>query len=88
MDMGEFISKVAAICSKHNCSVTSWIRTHQRNENVGGKSDSLHLWGLAIDIVPDDWKDLQNILTAIRNGKLHYKVHKGHIHIQTRPGKP
>lgn len=34
-------------------TVTSWWRSSAKNAAVGGAPKSLHLWGLAIDYVPD-----------------------------------
>lgn len=34
-------------------SVTSWVRTPERNARVGGHPRSLHLVGLAMDVVPN-----------------------------------
>lgn len=38
-------------------SVTSWGRSKKRNPTVGGDAFSGHLFWLAVDFVPDDWKD-------------------------------
>ena len=87
MGLSEFMYVIAAICLRWQCSVTSWIRSDKRNKEKGGLPDSLHRWGLAVDIVPDDWDNLQWILSDVREAGLHYLVEKDHIHIQTRAAK-
>ena len=84
MGLSEFMYIMAAICFRWQCSVTSWIRSHKHNKDVGGMDDSLHLWGLAVDIVPDDWDNLQWILADIKEAGLHYLVEDDHIHVQIR----
>jgi len=87
MSMCEFLYKVLAICFRWQCSVTSWIRSRAHNGAVGGHPNSLHIWGLAVDIVPDNWDDLQWILADIRDAGLHYKVESDHIHIQAKAAR-
>jgi len=87
MGLSEFMYLVAAICFRWKCSVTSWIRTEEHNKTIGGHPESLHRWGLAVDIVADDQNDLQWILADIREAKLHYKVESDHIHVQSKAAR-
>lgn len=50
-DLGALLELVLVVCTRHNGSVTSWYRTPAYNEIVGGAWDSLHLRGLAVDVV-------------------------------------
>jgi len=80
-----FCEKVAIICGKHNCSVTSWFRTPKRNEKVGGHIMSQHQLGLAVDLVPDEdnsegyWNEIE--IDCERLG-LVAVVKRTHIHVQ------
>lgn len=49
----QFLSAAIAYCDQVGGSVTSWIRTHNRNEAVGGVANSAHLHGLAVDVYPE-----------------------------------
>lgn len=53
MEIGEFARHVLAYCLHFSASVTSWIRTMERNGQVGGAANSRHLEGLAVDVVYD-----------------------------------
>jgi len=53
MEIGEFSRAVRTYCMKFSGSVTSWIRSPNHNHLVGGVPDSLHLDGLAVDVVYD-----------------------------------
>ncbi len=61
--------------------VTSWWRGPSENRHVGGKPDSQHLLGLAIDLVPVTGALLANLtqvgLLAFDDGD--------HIHVQAWP---
>jgi len=51
------IVKVVLLRKDYEFSVTSWWRTEKRNDAVGGLSKSLHIKGLAIDVVLDETVD-------------------------------
>jgi hypothetical protein len=53
MDVMSFAARVAAYCYATRGSVTSWLRTADRNLAVGGVANSLHRVGLAMDVVHD-----------------------------------
>lgn len=84
MGLSEFCYLVVVLCLRWQMSVTSWVRSFDHNRDVGGNDNSLHLWGLAVDVVPDNWDNIDEILRDIKSVGLHYLVHKGHIHIQSR----
>ena len=50
MTPAEFGSCLRAYCAWSRGSVTSWIRSPERNQKVGGHPDSSHLLGLAADV--------------------------------------
>ena len=67
------------ILYSHGLTVTSWWRTPQHNERIGGLANSLHLIGWAFDVVPDNAK-MRALLKQIGFGKI---VPEGdHIHLQ------
>ncbi len=80
----DFIEAVQIICHKHNCSVSSWIRTDKRNRMVGGSPNSQHLLGLAMDLIPDDWDDADDIVFDCHRLGLIAVVerNRNHIHVQ------
>lgn len=82
MDAIEFVKKILTIACLCNFSVTSWIRSYERNKKVGGSEYSLHLLGCAVDVVPDTDRDLENIKHYCDRLGLEYIEHKDHIHIQ------
>lgn len=81
--MGEFLSIVLSVCLQYSCSVTSWIRTPSRNELIGGVPNSYHLYGAAVDVVPDKGQE-EIIAKAFRDSGLAVKVYKDHIHVQVK----
>lgn len=68
-------------------SVTSWGRTQYHNSHLNppGKTLSLHLIWLAVDVVVDPGYELQVFLQEVHDRGLHYLVEADHIHIQARP---
>lgn len=50
----EFALAVYRYCVRVHGSVTSWVRTPNRNSAVGGVMRSHHLSGLAVDVVLDE----------------------------------
>jgi hypothetical protein len=82
--MLEFMQKIISIALATNASITSWIRSQKHNKDVGGSEYSLHLAGLAVDLIFDTPADkLLAIhyaerfdLTAIDEGD--------HLHIQIK----
>jgi hypothetical protein len=54
MTRAEFLDAVAQYCMAMGASTTRWLSTRKHNKDVGGTPTSLHLIGMAIDIVYDD----------------------------------
>lgn len=48
-----FYEKVVEVCIKHQCSITSWVRSPKHNAAVGGVPNSKHLTGQAVDAIVD-----------------------------------
>jgi len=53
MTRGEFAEAVYTYCTLLGGSVTSWIRTDERNRGVNGVEHSPHLVGLGADVEYD-----------------------------------
>ena len=82
MKLDGFAPRAEAYCTKTRGSVTSWIRTARHNAEVGGKPESLHRFGLAIDVVYDDPVPLA-FAQAVANGLgLQVIRESNHDHIQ------
>lgn len=58
--------------------VTSWWRSPADNARVGGAPRSLHLSGLAIDVVPHDWIAAEQ---AFRRAGLRVLNEGDHLHV-------
>lgn len=83
MTLTDFSQKVAVLCLRHNCSVTSWFRTDMFNEMIDGSSpSSQHLLGLAVDIVPDEEDDWDVVMLDARRLGLIAIPEIDHIHVQ------
>ena len=77
-----FASKIAELRNHFVFSVTSWIRSPERNADVGGLPTSKHLTGLGIDIVPEDPHQKNDLFALIKTLGLHFLDEGDHIHIQ------
>jgi len=77
-----FLSAVLALKARFNFSVTSWIRSAERNKKVGGHPNSCHLYGLAVDVVLDDESQAALFLQACERLGLKAIRYQTHIHVQ------
>jgi putative chitinase len=70
--------------------VTSWYRPPLVNREVGGKSNSQHINGSAVDIAPANGQiyQLQRVVDVglWRNNALGYGAKYGFVHLDLRPG--
>lgn len=83
-----FATRVLYLSLAHNGSETSGVRSTRRNAAKNGNPNSLHLLGLAQDVVFDTPADQVLALdTAIKLG-LYFKVESDHVHFQCRPVRP
>lgn len=85
--MATFIAQVAMLCLDHDASVSSWIRTPERNKRVGGHPQSQHLTGTACDLVTDQVEDKQPLIEAATKLGLVALDEGDHIHIQLGKNK-
>lgn len=84
MGLSDFTSTVALILLCYEGSVSSWLRSKKRNNEVGGHVMSLHLVGLAVDVVfDDDEQKFGGMQMAERLGLLAIDE-DDHVHIQVR----
>lgn len=82
MTTADFLAWIIALCSRHNASVTSWIRSPKRNAAVGGLPTSLHVRARAVDVVPDDPASYPAMIAEARAAGLDVLHHKGHLHVE------
>ena len=88
MSQLEFAAATLALCTDYRCSVTSWIRTVTHNHAVGGVTNSLHISGLAADLVLDNPLDRPRLMIAARAAGLDVVDEHTHIHIEADPKTP
>jgi hypothetical protein len=90
--MAEFIERIRCLCVLLRCSMTSGMRTSDRNTMVGGARRSKHLvsfGGLAVDLVPDDdsTETRTSVVTMAKQFGLWAVDEMDHVHIQGKePG--
>lgn len=70
------------MCRAHGASVTSWQRSPAHNARVGGRPDSFHLEGLAVDLVLEDQTRMQALLADARSAGLEAVVEDDHVHVE------
>jgi len=80
--MYDFIFKINALKCRFSFSVTSWFRSKKRNTYVGGVDNSMHLYGLAVDVVLDDPEDTKAFKQACWRLKLKCLDEGDHLHVQ------
>ena len=89
MTIGEFAQTIATIKCHAEFSVTSWFRSEERNKALGSKAskNSLHLVGLAVDVVPDSFEvDYPKIIHWAKRLGLRAVTYEDskHIHLQVK----
>lgn len=73
---------------KFPLKITSGYRCQKHNKSIGGKSDSSHLVGLAVDIeIKNDYSRLIFLESAIKAGIKRIGIAKDFIHIDTNDTK-
>lgn len=79
-----FTISVNLLCMAHGGSVVSGLRSVVRNKSVGGKADSKHLTGLAVDVVLDTMSPLalESFISAAHRVGLIAVSEGDHVHIQ------
>ena len=84
-----FREQVYRLCEKFSASEISGYRTHKRNKLVGGRDDSLHLLGLAMDVRFNAVRSKKQVMTY---GASDFGLHwwDSHptglsLHLQARP---
>lgn len=88
MTVHYFISLIFFLCRIYDMSVTSWGRTEQRNQVVGGVPNSWHLRFLAVDVVPDDFGVSDDLVAACEALDLEVIVEQDHWHIEPKGAPP
>lgn len=78
----EFCQAIIHLCALYQCSVTSWIRTPNRNRKVGGHERSNHIVGFGADLVPDDPAAKAALVAAARKLNLDAIDEGDHVHIE------
>lgn len=77
-----FTDKILTLAVRFDFSVTSWIRSPERNATVGGVADSRHLYGLAVDVVLDRGADRPAFEAAAKTLGLQVIFEEDHLHVQ------
>lgn len=76
--------RVALLRENYPFSVTSWWRTVKRNDAVGGLPKSLHLRGLAIDVVLDPEVNQVDFRIAAEKVGIYVYDEGDHLHLYER----
>lgn len=82
--VSSLLTKILIIRKTHEFSVTSWIRTIERNKTVGGLPKSLHLSGLAVDVVLDSSEDKEVFKEDCHSIGLYAYDEGDHLHLYDR----
>lgn len=82
MSLCEFADLVIELARSYPFSVTSWLRSHNRNASVGGVRNSYHLVGLAVDVVLDDKSKTADFQKAAAEMNLQAIKESDHIHVE------
>jgi len=77
-----FEDKIRCLAMLFRFSVTSWIRSRKRNDDVGGVADSRHLIGLAVDVVLDDGMQRGEFIVHADMLNLDVIIEGDHLHVQ------
>ncbi len=88
MTYTEFAITARNLCQLFDASVTSGIRTRQRNSLVGGADESRHqipYGGKALDLVLDDTNRKDELAEAARKLGLFALVESDHVHVHDFP---
>lgn len=80
-----FAATLDHLAITHGASITSTRRTAARNKAVGGRPDSLHMSGLAGDLVPDDLRQAPAVVVHAQALGLEAFIEADHVHIETPP---
>lgn len=76
----DFVGKaIEALAYARNPRLTSWWRSVERNEAVGGHPFSQHLVALGLDVVADNPREFA---AAARDAGLIAVVESDHVHLQ------
>jgi uncharacterized protein YcbK (DUF882 family) len=82
----EFAARVQSLGSVAPFRISSWLRTLSHNAEVGGATNSQHLIGTAVDLVPLGMSTEQLASIAQRSGLFAYVLDEGdHVHVQLLP---
>lgn len=82
----EFCNHIKDICFLYGGSVISWIRSPIRNAEKGGHTFSLHLVGLAADVVFDTEEGVSFAIQRCQQIGLSFKINGAFtLHIQALP---
>ncbi len=79
-----FCKAIKELSTKANFRVTSWWRSPESNEKVGGVPNSWHLCGMGIDIIPDSPTDKAIIMRQAIPEGLEVIDEGDHLHIEPR----
>ena len=78
----DFLEAVTTLSIEFDLSVTSWIRTQEHNIAVKGVWNSLHLCGLAVDVILDNRKEIEVFSKRCERFGLRVLNEGTHLHVQ------
>lgn len=82
MTVSDFAQNISTLLALHPGSILSWIRSSAWNTEVGGHPRSMHLVGLAVDIVPDPDTNMGDLIIFAERLGLNAINEGGHVHVQ------
>jgi zinc D-Ala-D-Ala carboxypeptidase len=81
------LQEIRDLC-KFSLKINSGFRCKKHNAKVGGKKDSSHLLGIAVDIaIANDYTRLAFLSSAIQVGIKRIGIAKTYIHVDVDDGK-
>jgi len=84
MDFAELLERFKLYCLATGGSVSSWMRSPERNKEKGGIPASRHLWGGAIDVIyaPNPQPTIETAQAIAKKLGLYCHRESDHDHIR------
>lgn len=82
MSFIEFCLSINILCCQYELSIISWFRTESYNGKVGGKENSLHKSGMAVDGILNYGQNMLNFQVEVHRLGLVFSVDEGIYHFE------